>query len=459
VIQPVYMPKLGQTMEEATIERWHKSEGDAVKKGDVILEITTDKATLEVESTVAGVMRKILAPEKIVLAVNTVVALVGAPEDALPDNIAELEAIARGEKKLAAAPAAAAPKSAAPATASARTPQAAAPAQPVAVAPAAPVAQPSGRIIVSPRARKLAKDEKVPLAILPGSGPNGRIIEKDVTAYLARRDQVRPTGTAIAVAFERGIDLSTLKGTGPGGRVTKEDVLSAPVAGAPAVRGKRVELSAMRRVVAQRMTQSKREAPHFYLMMDIDMTAAAAFRKKLNDAATQRIAFHDLVIRACAKAFQENPAMNMVWGGDCLIQRDEINVSLAVALDEGLIVPVVKDADQLDLAGTAKASARLIERARSKKLTPDEYEGGCLTLSNLGMFDVENFIPVINPGESAILGMGRIAPKPVVIDGAVCIRSMMACTLSGDHRAVDGAIAAKFLKCVKDLLEAPEQLA
>jgi pyruvate dehydrogenase E2 component (dihydrolipoamide acetyltransferase) len=449
------MPKLGQTMEEATIERWHKAEGDAVKKGEVVLEITTDKATLEVESTVTGVIRKLLAPEKTVLAVNTVIALVGGPNDPLPDNLAEMEAIARGEKKPAASAGAPAAGTKAPAV-QAESGQLA----PVAVPP-----PPTGRIPVSPRARKRAQDEKVPLTVLRGSGPNGRIVEKDVIAYLARRDQARPTPTAIAVAYERGVDVTALKGTGPGGRISKEDVLAAPAgvqAAAPvtvAVRGKRIELSAMRRVVAERMTQSKREAPHFYLMMDIDMTAAAAFRKKLNDAGTQRIAFHDLVIRACAKAFQKNPEMNTVWGGNCLIQRDEISISLAVALDEGLIVPVVKNADRLDLAATAKESARLIERARSKKLTPDEYEGGCLTLSNLGMYDVENFIPVINPGESGILGMGRIAPKPVVVEGEVRVRSIMSCTLSADHRAVDGAIAARFLKCVKDLLETPQRLA
>ena len=156
-----------------------------------------------------------------------------------------------------------------------------------------------------------------------------------------------------------------------------------------------------------------------------------------------RVGFHDLLIRACAKSFGENPMMNVVWGGDHIRVRAEINIGLAVALDEGLIVPVVRNADQLDLAATARASAQLIEKARSKRLLPDEYEGGCLTISNLGMFDVDNFIPVINPGESAILGVGRIAQKPVVIAGGIHVRSMMSCTLSADHRAVDGAIAAK----------------
>ncbi len=313
-----------------------------------------------------------------------------------------------------------------------------------------------------------AKEARVPLQILRGSGPGGRIVEKDVSEYLARREPVRATPTAIEMACERGIDLTALRGTGPGGKISKEDVLAAqPAAARPAAaRERRVELTAMRRIVAERMAKSKREAPHFYLTMEVDMTAAAALRAKLNadlpaggvglpaggvglpaeasakTGGKMRVGFHDLLIRACAKSLGENPMMNVIWGGDHIRVRAEINIGLAVALDEGLIVPVIRNADHLDLAATARTSAQMIEKARSKRLLPDEYEGGCLTISNLGMFDVDNFIPVINPGESAILGVGRIAQKPVVIAGGIQVRSMMSCTLSADHRAVDGAIAA-----------------
>jgi pyruvate dehydrogenase E2 component (dihydrolipoamide acetyltransferase) len=281
-----------------------------------------------------------------------------------------------------------------------------------------------------------------------------------VSAHLALREQVRATPTAIELACERGVDLTALRGTGPAGKISKEDVLAAKVATTrpAAARERRIELTAMRRIVAERMAKSKREAPHFYLTMEVDMTAAAALRAKLNAEGKTRVGFHDLLIRACAKSFGENPMMNVAWAGDHLRVRAEINIGLAVALDEGLIVPVIRNADQLDLAATARASAPLIEKARSKRLLPDEYEGGCLTISNLGMFDVDNFIPVINPGESAILGVGRIAQKPVIIGGGVQVRSMMSCTLSADHRAVDGAIAAKFLKRVKELLEKPDEL-
>ena len=450
MIQQILMPKLGETMTEATVEKWHKAEGDPIKKGDVILEITTDKATLEVESSITGVMRKILAPEKVTLPVNTVIALAGDPNDPLPADLNELMSAAQGGVATAFAEATAGK----PLAVSAKP----------AAAETVLAAAPPGEITASPRARMRAKEAKVPLQILRGAGPNGRIVEKDVLAYLQRRDQAKATPVAIELAYERGVDLTLVTGTGPAGKITKEDVLTAKVVAArPAAAGAgkegRIELTAMRRIVAERMAKSKREAPHFYLMTDVDMTAAAALRKKINDEGKTRVAFHDLLVRACAKSFQENPAMNVAWGGDHIRLRGEINIGLAVALDEGLIVPVVRNADRLSLVETAEASRKLIEKARSKRLTPDEYEGGCLTISNLGMYDMDAFIPVINPGESAILGVGRIAERVVVWNGEPAIRSMMSCTLSADHRSVDGTIAAKFLKRVKDLLEKPEELA
>jgi pyruvate dehydrogenase E2 component (dihydrolipoamide acetyltransferase) len=272
MIQQILMPKLGETMTEASVEKWRKAEGDPIRKGDVILEITTDKATLEVESSIAGVMKKILAPEKVTLPVNTVIALAGEPADALPDNLNELLAAARGEKATESSAAKPAPEGA-PAAASAGV-----------EIEAEAIPAPSGRLFVSPRARMRAKEAHVPLQILRGSGPAGRIVEKDVSAHLARREQVRATPTAIELACERGIDLTALRGTGPGGKISKEDVLAVKAAPArPAAgRERRVELTPMRRIVAERMAKSKREAPHFYLTMEVDMTAAAALRAKLN---------------------------------------------------------------------------------------------------------------------------------------------------------------------------------
>ena len=446
MIQKILVPKLGQTMEEATVEKWRKHEGDTIHKGDVVLEITTDKATLEVESFVSGTLRKILAPEGVVLPVNTVVALVGDPNDELPDDLPALEAAARGQ----AAPARAEPVPAATAT----------PAAPAAAAATPPIAAADGRIFISPRARKLAAREKVPVVVLRGTGPNGRIVEKNVRTYLDKRKTVKITPAAKIAAVERGVDVALITGTGPGGRITREDVLAAPVVTplAPAPAAGHVQLSAMRRVVAERMSLSKREAPHFYLFMDADMTETVAVRNRLNQSGPVRIGFHDILIRACALALAQHPAMNAAWDNHTILRRSDINIGLAVAIDEGLIVPVLRNADRLALPDIARQSKTLIDKARAKKLIPDEYEGGCLTLSNLGMFGVDCFVPIINPGEAAILGVGRIAQKAVVIDRGIHVRAVMTLSLSADHRVVDGAIAAAFLQRVKQLLEAPDQI-
>ena len=443
-MQKIIVPKLGQTMEEATIEQWHKKEGDSVSKGDVILEITTDKATLEVESFVEGTLRKVLAPEGITLPVNTCIALVGTPDEEMPADLKQLEATARGEE---AAPAAARK----PAEATAWGADAPEEAKPESAPAVAPTDRPAGRLVASPRARRLAEKERVPLSILQGSGPGGRIVERDVNAYLERRGGIRITPAARVSAVERGVDVTAITGTGPGGRITREDVIAAPVAG-PA------ELSAMQRIVADRMSASKREVPHFYLFMDADMTEAVALRRQLNDEDGSRVAYHDLLVKACAMGLAEQPAMNVAWESGGIRQRSEANIGLAVALDEGLMVPVVHRADRLSLKEIAGKSRELIEKARSKRLTPDEYDGGCLTISNLGMYDVDSFLPIVNPGESAIMGVGRIRKRPVVAGEEIQVRSMMTLSLSADHRIVDGAIAAQFLKRVKDLLEQPAEL-
>lgn len=443
-MQKIIVPKLGQTMEEATIEQWHKQEGDPVSKGDVILEITTDKATLEVESFVEGTLRKVLAPEGVTLPVNTCIALVGAPDEEMPADLEQLEAAARGE---GAAPAAAEKKPAATAQRPVPPEEAKVEAAPAAATPE----RPAGRLVASPRARRLAEKERAPLSILRGSGPGGRIVERDVKAHLERRDGMRITPAAKAAAVERGVDVTAMTGTGPGGRITRDDVLAAPAAGPTG-------LSAMRRIVAERMSASKREVPHFYLFMDADMTEAVALRKKLIEEEDLRVGYHDLLVKACAMGLAEQPAMNVAWESGGIRQRSEANIGLAVALDEGLMVPVVHRADRLSLKEIAATSRELIEKARSKRLTPDEYDGGCLTISNLGMYDVDSFLPIVNPGESAIMGVGRILKRPVVVGEDIQVRSMMTLSLSADHRIVDGAIAAQFLKRVKDLLEQPEQL-
>jgi len=452
MLRDVALPKLGQTMEEATIQTWHRKEGDAIQKGDILLEINTDKAALEVESFYSGVVKKLLYPEGTTLPVNAIIAFIGDPGDVVTEE-AIRNALATGVKAatVGAAPAAA-PKPQGVAVAE-RAVQAAAPIE--------AAAAPSGRLFASPRARRTATERKVPLRLLRGSGPGGRVVERDVLAHAERVSRLRVSPTALEVAFQRGVDLTRVKGSGIDGRIMKEDIEAAPTGptapGLPS--GPRVALTPMRRIVAQRMAQSKSTIPHFYLTMDVDMTEAVSYRRTLAETQGRKVSFNDLILRACTLAFAKVPEMNVAWADGSLIEREEVNIGLAVALDTGLIVPVVRRCESKGLEQVAEATAALIEKARNKRLTPDEYEGGCLTVSNLGMFGVETVVPIINPGEVAILGVGRIAARPIVIGSAIVIRQMTTLVIACDHRLVDGAIGGRFLRAIKDDLEAPQTLA
>lgn len=447
MINKVAMPRFGQTMEEGTIERWAKNVGDEVEVGEVLLEITTDKATLEVEAFAAGTLRKQLHEEGEVVKCGRIIALVGDPGEELPE-------ISEEEVAEEAAPA---QETATPAVEPAATAAPSAPSTP----PPAPSSKPSvvvpaGRVFSSPRARRRAEIERVKVDVICGSGPNARIVEADVIEHAAQLAERKITPVAREIAFERGVDVLSVRGTGPTGRITKADVMAATPA-LPA-QDQVQPLSAMRRVVAQRMFESKTTTPHFYLTIEVDATDLVTHRSELNAAGDVRISFNDFIMKACATAFRDNPAMASVWAGDSVVLKSRINIGIAVAIDDGLMVPVVKDIDRKALPEIAQESAELIGRARSKRLTPDEYEDGRLTISNLGMMDIDCFIPIINPGEAAILGVGRIAEKVVARDGGIHIRSMMIMTLSADHRVVDGAIAASFLKQVKDLLQSPTEI-
>jgi len=467
MIREIVMPKLGQTMEEASIEAWRVKEGDTVQKGDVLLEINTDKAALEVESFYAGVVKKLLYAEGDTVPCNAAIAFLGDPDDEVTDDMVQA-ALARA-KELAAAASAPAQAPAAPAPATPQPAPSARQAAPVAAAPEPPAGVPpipaapaavgeaairGDRIFASPRARRVAAEQRVPLQVLRGSGPNGRIVEADVLAYAERVAGLRVSPAAREIAWQRGVDLTRVKGSGTDGRIMAADVEKAPVAGT-----RRVPLTAMRRVVAQRMTLSKTTTPHFYLTMDVDMTALVAFRAELQASSGRRISFNDFFARACAMAFAEVPEMNCAWGGDAILYRGEVNIGIAVGLEGGLIVPVVRGCESKSLLEIAAASEELIARARNKRLTPDDYEGGCITLSNLGMFGVDSVVPIINPGEAAILGIGRIAKRPVAVGDGVAVRQMTTLVLACDHRLVDGVIGARFLRKVKQLLEEPKSLA
>jgi len=447
--QEVQMPKLGQTMEEGTVERWLKKEGDAVAKGEPLFEVTTDKATLEVEAFASGTLLKVLVKEGETVPVNVVIGYIGKPGEAIPEGAPKAAApvgAAVTEQEVREAPGR---KIAAAVAREEARPRAAA-------ATAAPPAAPPKpeEIKASPRARKLAEAERVPLAVLHGSGPEGRIIEEDVEKYVRALDSLKMAPVARELAFQKGIDLTRIQGSGPNGRIMKEDVERAAAAPpAPAVKPGRQPLTAMRRIVAQRMLESKTTVPHFYLTVEVDMAGAIALRKRINEENNAKVSYNDIIIKACAQAYKQVPRMNASWGGDHVVVYQQADIALAVAIDDGLMVPIVRNADAKDYLQISHDTQDLIARARGKKLGPDDYEGGSLTISNLGMYGIDSFIPIINPGQAGIFGIGRIQEKVVARNGGLYIRPTMTMTLACDHRVVNGAEGAEYLGAVKTLLE------
>ncbi len=462
-MKEIKMPQLGQSVEEASIVQWLKKEGDAIKVGDPIFTIQTDKAEIEHESTEEGVLRKILVQEDEEVPVLTAVALIGAADEELPD-LAQYAAGAAEEPAPAAEEAAPepAPAEAAPAEES--------PTPTPTPAPTSDDSEASG--FVSPRARKTAEAHDVDARQLQGSGPHGRVIEDDVLAFEASQDAVTSTPSARRMAKMEGLDLTTVEGTGPSGRVVKEDIAAAleggvapqaaasaqPAAAAPAQpqsiapsgEGKVIPLSPMRKVIAQRMIESKFNAPHFYITVEVDMKKSVAFRTGLGDF---KPSFNDLVLRAAARAIQDFPTVNTRWLGDAMEEMPSINMGFAVTLPTGLIVPVVKDMQKKSLQDINRETKALAEKARNGKLTKDDYSGNTFTVSNLGAFGVDHFTAIINQPDSAILAVGQIKDRPVVIDGGIQARPIMKLTLSSDHRVIDGAVAAQFMGRMKEILE------
>jgi pyruvate dehydrogenase E2 component (dihydrolipoamide acetyltransferase) len=449
MLREILLPQLGQTMEEGTIEAWRKSEGDQVRKGDVLYDLTTDKATLEVESFVDGVLLKILVPAGQTAPVNELVAICGEEGDKLPEDLAAYRAQVLASLGVEGAPAA-------PAGAPAQAPAAAA-AEAQAAAPAAA----AGPVLSSPRARKVAGELKVPIAVVRGSGPGGRIIERDVLAHAEKLSQIKCTPAAREAAFEAGIDLLAVRPREAGGRIAKEDVAAAaaaPVRRPAAAPGERIPLTAMRNTIARRMTQIKQTVPHFYLFSEILMRRAMKRREELNAAGGPRITVTHLLIRALALALKQHPRVNAQFAGDAVALNPAVNVGVAVAVEDGLFVPVIRNADARSLAEIATELKALTQTATEGKLRPDQYEGGSITISNLGMFGVDAFVPIINSPEACILGIGRIKEEIVVQEGAMRVEPLMTATLSADHRVVDGAQAARFLQSFREMLEAPEGL-
>lgn len=431
----VVLPKMGQTVEDAAIVEWFKKEGDAVEEGEAIFSIQTDKAEIECESTASGILRKILVQAGVEVPVLTVVALVGAADEPLPD-------LSKYGVGSAASPPAATESAAAaetPVHASASPPQ---------------TARMGEEVFVSPRARKTAAAKGIDPATLRGSGVLGRVMEADVLAAAGKKI----TPTAKRMAANAGVDVRTLEGTGIGGKVTKADVARAaarPAAPAAVTASlpagvKRVPLTPMRRIIAERMSSSKYQAPHYYITIEADMSAGKALRGQL----PFKVSYNDLVLYATTRALCEFPAVNAQWAGDAINQMPDINLGVAVALPTGLIVPVIKKAQTLSLEAMSKAAKALAEKAQNNKLLPDDYTGNTFTVSNLGAYGVDNFTAIINQPDSAIIAVGQMKDRVVVIDGGIHIRPIMKLTMSSDHRVVDGALAAQFMGRLREILEA-----
>ena len=446
MLQDILLPKLGQTMEEGTVEKWHKAEGDPVEKGEILYELTTDKATLEVESFASGVLKKVFVAEGETVAVNKLIAIIGEESDKLPADLdayrAQASAAAAAEEEAPAEPVAAAAPSDAEAT------------RPAPTAPAAPA-----RLLASPRAKKIAQEQKVPLAVLRGSGPDGRIIERDVREHLEKLGNIKYTPAAREAACEAGVSLLEVEPS-KGGRVTKADVLRLAQAERPAAArpGERLALSAMRQTIARRMAQSKQTVPHFYLIGEVMMRKALGLREELNASGDVHITITDLLVKTAALALARHPRVNARFEGDTIVINASLNIGVAVAVEDGLFVPVVRDADRKGLAQISAELKSLAQTAREGKLTPEQYEGGSITISNLGTFGVDYFLPIINPPEACIIGIGRLAQQVVARDGAVAVEPVMKVSLSADHRVIDGAEAARFFQTFRELLEEPEEL-
>jgi pyruvate dehydrogenase E2 component (dihydrolipoamide acetyltransferase) len=422
VAKPINMPKLSDEMSEGKIAQWMKKEGDEVKVGEVVAQVETEKATLDIEAFESGVLLSIIGKAGDTVPVGRPIAWLGAKGEKVP--VAPPAAAARKEDG--------AKKAAAPAPAPARAPEPvrAAPAPAVSAAPsmAAPMPRSGARVIASPVARKVARERGVDLGAIQGSGPGGRVVLADLE---------RAPAPAAAPAARRRREL-------PPRRQLREE---------------RLALTPMRKAIAKNLALSKPGAPHFYLQTSVDMRRAMALREQLNEMGQGEVSLNDVVMKAVADALTRHPEMNAAFDSEGMVRHGGVHLGMAVAIDEGLLTPVIRDADGRSIFEIAKMAKDLAQRARAKRLKPEEYQGGTFTVSNLGMFGIDSFYAIINPPEAAILSVGA-AQKVPWVDEAGALVAMERCTLglSGDHRAIDGAVGARFLQTLKGVLESPLRL-
>jgi pyruvate dehydrogenase E2 component (dihydrolipoamide acetyltransferase) len=419
----VAMPKMSDTMKEGVIAAWHKKVGDQVKRGELLAEIETDKATMEYESYQAGTLLYIGAAAGQAVEINGVLAIIGEPG-------ADWETLLKAQQSAATAPATT-PEVSANASANTTAP-AVAPA--ASSAPAQESHAANGRVKASPLAKKLAKEKGYDLNMIAGSGDHGRITRRDIENF-------KPSAAAAPVSAKEG---------------------KAAAITLPAVVGQEsfeeITVSQMRKTIARRLSESMYTAPHFYLTMEINMDKAVEARKSINDLSPVKISFNDIVIKAVAAALRQHPDVNVSWLGEKIRRNHHIHIGVAVAVKDGLVVPVVRFADNKGLSHIAAEVKDLAQKAADKKLQPADWEGSTFTISNLGMFGIEEFTAIINPPDACILAVGGIKETPVVKNGQVVPGNVMKVTLSCDHRAVDGAVGSAFLKTLKGLLEEPVRI-
>jgi pyruvate dehydrogenase E2 component (dihydrolipoamide acetyltransferase) len=413
------MPKLSDTMQEGVIAKWNVKEGDTVKSGDIIAEVETDKATMDVEVFDSGTILKIFAKEGESVPLGGLLTIIGKPGE-------DISSLTSG-----AAPAASAPapvKEASPSAAPAPAKQEAA-FDPILGDLASSSSSSDARIKASPLARKMAEEQGIDLGKVKGSGPEGRIVRKDVETAPA------------------------------GGSASVPPAIPAPAfVAAPTGADEDVRITQMRKTIARRLAESKFTSPHFYETIDIDMKNAVAAREQLNAISDVKLSFNDLVVKACAVALRRHPKINSSWLGDVIRINGGVHVAVAVAVEDGLLTPVIRNADQKGLRQISLETKDLATRARDKKLQPEEWEGSTFTISNLGMYGIEEFTAIINPPNAAILAVGSIRDVPVVEKNQVVPGKRMKVTLSSDHRVVDGASAAEFLSTLRHLLENPSSM-
>ena len=422
----IYMPRLSDTMEEGVISTWVKNVGDKVASGDVLVEIETDKAVMEYEAYEDGFLVKQSVSEGETVPIGAVIGVIADSPDAVPGDSGAPAAAGEPEEK-AAAPAAE-------------------PAAEEAPAPAGAASGTGERPRTSPLARRLAKEYGLDITEIKGSGPRGRIVRADVEAAAKAKAGGEDTAPAAPAAAVQAAP-------------------AAPAAQAPSFDDGRdseeVPIGNVRKVIARRLTESKQQVPHFYLRRTIDAEALKAFRGQINEqlAATgTKISFNDLIVKASATALKLHPAVNSSWVDGRLLAHRRINVGVAVAVDAGLVVPVLHDTDKATLSEISTRTRELAGKARDGKLKPQEMSGGTFSVSNLGMFGVDSFSAVINPPEAAILAVGAMRQEAVVVDGEVAVRNRISLELSVDHRAVDGAVGAAFLKDLAEILEEPMRI-